>query len=123
MPLHSARVARNVSDKLKLTLREKFGFGKLKLRASRAGRRGSLVCERQQRAVAPDSSFAWITDEANLSIRLTYSGTLNHDIYALDTKMNIGGAPKVIQIVARSAASFSARMSLARNESDQTQIR
>ena len=34
MPLHSARVARNVSD----TLRERFG------RAFRAGRRGSLVC-------------------------------------------------------------------------------
>ena len=38
MPLHLARVARNVSD----TLRERFG------RAFRAGRRGSLVCERQQ---------------------------------------------------------------------------
>ena len=38
VPLHLARVARNVSD----TLRERFG------RAFRAGRRGSLVCERQQ---------------------------------------------------------------------------
>ena len=66
MPLHLARVARNVSD----TLRERFG------RIVMPDAKGSLVCERQQRASAPRSSFMILRDMYCMHISLWDMGIL-----------------------------------------------